>query len=121
MESRKQAASRPRPPFPKRGIRLYFTYIVQVDPQFIACLTELLVKTEIVHAIHQRAPHQKLQGKVVNALGVIDVIAAHGFHPAVDQAVAHHIGRGKESVAIGGGNGVFAHRIGQAVGKRLFD
>ena len=74
-----------------------------------------------MYAIHQGAPHQELQGKVIDTLGVIDVIAAHGLHPAVDQAVTHHIGRSKESVAIGSGNGVFAYRIGQAVGKRVFD
>ena len=74
-----------------------------------------------MYAVHQGAPHQELQGKVINPLGVIDVIAAHGLHPAVDQAVAHHVGRSKESVAIGGGNRVFTYRIDQAVGKRVFD
>ena len=69
MESRKQAASRPKATVSKRGVRLYFTYIIQNYPRFLACFAKLLIKTEVVHTVHQRAPHQKLQGKIVNSFG----------------------------------------------------
>ena len=103
------------------GIRFYFAHCIEIDFQLLQRFPELRIEAQVLHAVHQRAAYQEFQRKIIDALDIIVVITAHGFHPAVYQAIAHHVGRGEKPVAIGRGSRIFADGIDQAVGKRVFD
>ena len=100
---------------------LDLTNLIEVEPDFHHGLPYLFVELHVEHAVHQGPPDQKFEGEVVDALGVGAVIAALGFHPAFDQAIAHGIRDGMKPVVVGGGVAVLADGIHQAVGERVLE
>jgi len=84
-------------------------------------IAELVFGADVEHAVGHGAPHEEFHGEVIDALAVLDVVAAHGLHPALDQAFAHHRGGGVEPVAVGGGDRVLADVENEAVVERAPD
>ena len=89
MDSRKQAASRPRPPFPKPGVDLAFHDVVQADAEAGQHLAAKLLQAQVRQVIAQQAPHQPFHRDVVQPLGVLVAIARLGLQHAVHDAVAN--------------------------------
>jgi hypothetical protein len=105
----------------QRRVGLDFGDGFRLDADFAQCrerIAEFLVGADVEHAVGHGAAHEEFHGKVIDALAVLDVIAAHGFHPALDQALAHHGGGGMEPVAVGGGDRVLADGVDQPVVQR---
>ena len=69
----------------QRRIRFERVQLVEIEAQSAQRLAAHVVQTERDQRIRERAPRQKLHRQVVDALGVLLVVAAHGVHPALDQ------------------------------------
>ena len=70
--------------------------------------------------VAKSAPHQKFHGQVIHPLGILGVLRAGGFHPALDQLVTHGEGCGVEPILGAGGLRVFAHAEHQLVRDGAF-
>ncbi len=117
MESRKQAASRPSPPLPRAASDSMAQICSKSSPASSSRLAQGVVEAQVQQAVGQGAAHEEFQGQVVDPLGVRVVVGAHGLHPPLDAPVAHHVGADIEPVAGGGGDGVLAGGVLQAVGQ----
>ena len=120
-ESRKQAASRPSPPLPKRGVVLALLDLVQIRSQILQRLAVRLANPEVDQVVPERLPEQELDGQIVQALGILAAIALlglqHPFHHAVPDRQRHRreeVPRGK--VAPG-----FAQRVSDVMPDRFLD
>jgi hypothetical protein len=91
MLSMKQAARRPRPPLPSAA---------SDDAQ-------------IAHRVVHHAADEELEGEIIDALPVVGVDRVGRLDPALDHDVPRREGDGEEPVALAGGDGVLADRIGQ--------
>jgi hypothetical protein len=81
---------------------------VEVELESGKRLAEFLVEAHVDQTVRKQTACQKLHRKVVDALGVGPVVAAHGLHPALNQSFAHYVGSSMEPVAVRGHDGVFA-------------
>jgi hypothetical protein len=77
-------------------------------------IANLLHQAEVGDGIAHQAADQEFQGQVVNALGAGRIDLAGGFHPVVDDAVAHHEDGGGQPVMRLGDLGILADAVGQA-------
>ena len=109
----KQAASRPRPPLPKRGVRLDLAQTVQIDAEFGQRGAHRLQHLQIVERVDQQPADQEFQRQIIDPLAVLVVRGAGRGHPAIDDAVAHAQRGGDEPVPLGGDHRILAHRVGQ--------
>ena len=71
--------------------------------------------------VAKSAPHQKFHGQVIHPLGILGVLGAGGFHPALNQLVTHSEGCGVEPILGAGGLRVLAHAEHQLVGDGAFE
>ena len=121
MLSMKQAASRPRPPFPSAGVRLDAAQASRSTPSSASARAPSAIRPRIAERVEQEPPDQELQGEVIDALLPALVGGAGRVHPAVDDVVAHGEGRRREPVVVARAVRVLAHRIGQLGEDRLLE
>ncbi len=105
----------------ERGVVLHLTDHVVFEADLAHGLAALVHETEIEQAVGERAADEEFQGQVIHALGVGVVIGAHGFHPALDEALAHGVGERQKPVAILGGDVVLADAVDQLIGDGALD
>ena len=100
IESRKQAASRPRPPLPRPASGSCFE---QLEPVEVLSLRTTCSAQRLEQQVHdvvgQRAADEELHRQVVDALGVLALVGLLGEHPALREDVAHGAGEGLEALA----------------------
>ena len=113
MLSMKQAASRPRPPLPKRRVGLDLAQPVEIDAKLGQRGAHRLQHLQIVERVDQQPADQEFQRQIIDALAVLGVDGAGRGHPAIDDAVAHAQRGGDEPVALGGDHRVLADGVGQ--------
>ena len=118
IESRKHAASRPRPPLPSPGSASTSISASKSTPSSVqACRGVVQVGWQ--QRVHQRAAREVFHRQVVHALGVLVAGMLDGFAPALDDPIAHGVEDGEHPVALRGRFQVLAHGVGQPFEDRM--
>jgi hypothetical protein len=100
----------------ERGVGLEIGDGFHVDTEARQRFFHFVVNAEREQRIRERAADEEFHRQVVDALDVLLVLLAGGFHPAGDEPVAHGKRRGVEPVLRPGRDGVFADAVHQPVG-----
>ena len=102
-------------------IRLEFADGRHIHPEVQQRLPHPGTQAQGQQGVAKSAPHQKFHGQVIHPLGILGVLRAGGFHPALDQLVAHSEGCGVEPILGAGGLRVLSHAEHQLVGDGAFE
>jgi hypothetical protein len=79
---------------------------VDVEAEFPDRLAHVQVDIGALEAVDVEAPHQELQGEVVEPLHVVVPVLGLGGHQALDDHALDCLGGGQPPVALGGGLGI---------------
>jgi hypothetical protein len=83
----KQAASRPRPPLPSAASGSSPAMTSRSTPSEDRA-SRILHQADIGDGVAHQAADQEFERQIINALGIVGIGLAGGFHPLVDDAVA---------------------------------
>src|ERR1043166_6703814 len=110
IESRKQAAKRPRPPLPKPASGSCFQKPEQINPLFFEDPFCGVIKKKVRYIVRQRTTDQEFHGKVVNALGILTFVGCLGLNPSLRKDVTHRARDGFKTLA-SADRGCFQHVV----------
>ena len=94
MESRKQAAKRPRPPFPRPASGSSCKQGEQINFFSFRCLCDKRFKQQVGHIVGRRAAKEKLHGQVVDALGILALVCFLREDPSLRENISHGPSKG---------------------------
>ncbi len=115
----KQAASRPRPPFPSAASGSMSSSAARSTPSEASALPDPPVHREIVQGVAQQPPDQELEAEIIDPLGAGGVRHAGRFHPSIDDIVAHRQDRRGKPVVRAGSFRVLADPVDERIDDRI--
>jgi hypothetical protein len=89
IESRKQAARRPKAPVAEPRVGFGFEQVSEIDAEALEDGAHLVVQVQGNEVVRQGAPEKELGRQVVDALRVALVVLALRLSPPEDQSVPH--------------------------------
>ena len=99
IESRKQAASRPRPPLPRPASGSWSRSSIHAAAMLVEPLRHHRVEHEVHDVVGERPADQELDRNVVDPLRVLAPIGQPLWQPALGQDVANRARGGLETIA----------------------
>ncbi len=89
-----KAGGKPAEPAIAQGsVRLQLAEAVDIKLEIRKRFPAFLIEAHVQQAVRKQTAGQELQGKIIDTLGIGLVVAAHGLHPALDEALAHGVTR----------------------------
>ena len=105
IESRKQAASRPKPAVAQTGVGLLLEQLDPIEVLLPHGFTHDGIQQQVGDIVGQRAADEKLHREVIDALGVLALVGVLGEHPPLRKDVPDGAGEGLKTIArVGAGH-----------------
>ena len=99
IESRKQAARRPRPAVTQTRIGLLLQQLEPIELLLLDGFFREVIKKKVRNIVGERAADEKFHREIVNALRILALIGFLGMHPSLRKNVAHGAGDGLKTLA----------------------
>ncbi len=92
IESRKQAARRPRPPITQTRVWLLFKQLEPVDFLLLHGFFGEVIKKKVRNIVSERAADEKFHREIINPLWILALIGFFRMHPSLRKNIAHRAG-----------------------------